>query len=248
MNNLTSDPTCKCGCGLNVKFLDAGRGFSEYIRGHAAKIKNNYQTKKSIENSLKTRKHMIENGLWKPFRLKQTGKHWALGLTKETDFRIAKICNSINTAEITEAKSKRMKLYRNNGIIPTVKGNKHHFWRGGISSLNNFCRGSRKLYSEWKLPKIIEANNKCIVCFSNKNLHVHHDKKTFSEILREIAVKFGWTLFLAKRLPVNNLETMLLKQTISDAVAQYHIDNNISGIVLCEECHKKEHSNLNFHK
>ena len=59
------EPKCKCGCNGEVKFLDTGRGFSEYIWGHAARVpgKNNWgNNEKAVEKSLKKRKEMIENG------------------------------------------------------------------------------------------------------------------------------------------------------------------------------------------
>ena len=41
-------------------------------------------------------------------------------------------------------------------------------------------------------------------------------------------------------------ETVERKLAIAEAVADYHISQNISGIVLCGECHKLEHPSLNF--
>jgi hypothetical protein len=35
-----------------------------------------------------------------------------------------------------------------------------------------------------------------------------------------------------------------MKDQIAKAVAQYHVENNISGVVLCSKCHKKEHAQL----
>jgi hypothetical protein len=59
LHNVT-EPTCACGCGGEVKFLDAGRGFREFIRGHASRVpeKNNFVSRKAQENSLKTRRKM----------------------------------------------------------------------------------------------------------------------------------------------------------------------------------------------
>jgi len=38
LNNLTAPPTCNCGCGEEVEFLSAGKGFCSYIRGHKARV------------------------------------------------------------------------------------------------------------------------------------------------------------------------------------------------------------------
>jgi len=64
-----------------------------------------------------------------------------------------------------------------------------------------------------------------------------------SEIVRHIATSNGWEDYFG--LPTAE-ETFTLKQKISNDVAQYHIDNNISGIVLCKSCHKEEHDKHNL--
>ena len=77
-------------------------------------------------------------------------------------------------------------------------------------------------------------------------LEVHHDKETFSEIMRKIAQKHNWETKLTTALTQENDEIFALKQKISNEVAQYHIDNNVSGIVLCKSCHKKAHDKHNL--
>ena len=96
---LSSEPTCKCGCGENLKFLNAVQGFREYAHGHASRVNNNYQTEKSIGNSLKTRRKMIVDGTWKPFHLNETGEHWMKGLTKDTDERVTRLSEALRTPE-----------------------------------------------------------------------------------------------------------------------------------------------------
>jgi len=32
-----------------------------------------------------------------------------------------------------------------------------------------------------------------------------------------------------------------MKKEIADKILKYHLDNNVSGITLCEECHKLGH-------
>lgn len=48
-------PLCKCGCGNKTKYHSGISDFNEYLKGHIARVKNNYQTEKSITNSRKTK-------------------------------------------------------------------------------------------------------------------------------------------------------------------------------------------------
>lgn len=36
------------------------------------------------------------------------------------------------------------------------------------------------------------------------------------------------------------------KSEIAEWVAQYHVDNNVSGVVLCVDCHQNEHMQESF--
>jgi hypothetical protein len=92
---------------------------------------------------------------------------------------------------------------------------------------------------------------KCQDCgISNGQLQVHHDRETFSSILRKIATTEGWMEkhFLNERLQNPDQETLDLKNKIRDLVVKYHIENNVSGISLCLGCHEKLHENYNVRK
>lgn len=238
---------CECGCGKPTRFLDAGRGYCAFIHGHSAKVKNNFQSDKAKQNSLKTRKKMLETGDWKPFASKETGEHWSKGLTKETDERIAKMANSIKSnQEEIDRRAARMKENRLNGTIPTLRGKDHSQWKGGISCLRDLTYS--RLYVNWKLPKLKEANYKCVRCNSGGKMEVHHDKEKFADILNKMAKEMKWNVETWKTDPKWSSETeyQALKTEIADAVADFHIKNNVSGIVLCETCHEKEHEKYNL--
>lgn len=243
-------PTCACGCGGEVKFLDITRGFSSFVPGHQSRVKNNFQTEKSKANSLKTRRKMLEEGTWKPFHSNETGKPWNLGLTKE-DPRIARGLESRDTEEYRKVSSERMREARLSGKIPTLRGENHSQWKGGTSPLLAVCHANKKLFEKWKYPLLVASNFTCSNCGKQNKvgqrteLHVHHDEKQMSEIVREIASAEGWNEAFA--LSTNSdPEIFSLKQIISEKVAQYHIDNQISGIVLCKACHSDLHDKLNF--
>lgn len=246
LNGMEKPPVCGCGCGEPVKFLDAGRGYSEYVWGHKSRVSNNFQTEKSKNNSKVTRRKMLEEGTWKPFTTKETGEHWSKGLTKETDERIRKMAETISQPEEIKKRSERMHKNRITGIVRTLRKEEHSQWKGGISSLNVMCRNDPTLYSKWKYP-ILKANNfHCSKCNSTAYVVVHHDKETFSEIMNRFALLYKWEQARSTHIEPENLELKNLKEHICSEVVRYHIENNISGIVLCQECHKATHNKHNL--
>jgi very-short-patch-repair endonuclease len=74
------EPTCKCGCGEKPKYLGIDAGFRDFIRGHAARVNNNWgHNPEALKKSHETQKKMHDAG---------TLKVWNDGLTKE-DLRVA---------------------------------------------------------------------------------------------------------------------------------------------------------------
>lgn len=56
-------PTCECGCGENTSFLSFGKGFVDYVLGHASRVHNNWgHNPKAIKKSHETQKKMYESG------------------------------------------------------------------------------------------------------------------------------------------------------------------------------------------
>jgi hypothetical protein len=249
INNLTIAPTCGCGCGQEVKFLDAGRGFSEYVWGHKARVKNNFNTEKSKTNSIKTRRKMLEEGNWKPFHEKETGTVWNSGLTKH-DPRVAAAIEKRETVEYKKKSSERMREARLSGKIPTLHGENHSQWKGGTSPLLSVCHANKKLFDKWKYPILEASQFSCKNCGKQNRkgnsveLHVHHDKIKMSSIVRLIAEQEGWNESVS--LKIDNSDLFEMKNRISNAVADFHIENKVSGIVLCVDCHKDLHDKMNF--
>lgn len=57
------EPTCKCGCGEKPKYLGIDTGHRDYIRGHAARINNNWgHNPDVVKKSHNTQKKMYESG------------------------------------------------------------------------------------------------------------------------------------------------------------------------------------------
>jgi hypothetical protein len=155
------------------------------------------------------------------------------GKTKETDEKIAKRAKERSENFTQEEKNKlsiKMKKQWEDGVIVPLKKSSNPHWKGGTSELTIMVRGNRKLYKEWKYPILQKFEFKCSLCGSTKKIEVHHDKERMCDIFKS---------FLLEPKKELNFEE---KGKICDQVVQYHIDNKVSGIVLCKECHKKAHN------
>jgi very-short-patch-repair endonuclease len=57
------EPKCKCGCGEKPKYLGIDAGYRDYIRGHAARVNNNWgHNPDVIKKSHETQKKMHDSG------------------------------------------------------------------------------------------------------------------------------------------------------------------------------------------
>lgn len=58
-----NEPTCKCGCGEKPKYLGIDAGYRDYIRGHAARVNNNWgHNPEVLKKSHDTQKKMHDSG------------------------------------------------------------------------------------------------------------------------------------------------------------------------------------------
>jgi hypothetical protein len=220
------EPTCGCGCGSPVKFDSIVVGFRGYVRGHHQRVNNNFaNSKEGLKKSQDVRREMHKRG---------EIKIWNKGETKETDERLKDMGRkSSKTIRSDPSKIvKRSELMRKNrldGTIATLKGKDHSQWKGGTSALQPMVRSH--LHTRWVYPKLRESGFKCRRCeVPGPGLEVHHDKERFAEILQKAIAELGE--------PGDSFEKRSL---IAEWVAQYHVDNDVSGIVLCENCHKNQH-------
>lgn len=233
LNSIDTWPTCACGCGERVNFF-CKHGFGTYRRGHINRVRNSWgHNKDALAKSIAKRSKMWKDGTLRP---------WTLGLSKETDERIASLskkCSEMIRANAVEIRkrSERMRKHRLDGTVPTLYGPDASQWKGGVNKVSLRCYANGRLYRMWKLPILRRAEFKCERCDNQKHLHIHHN----DEHMAEIVLKFK-TLFQYDESTCN--EDM--KQKVIDAIVDYHIDNSVSGVVLCKECHRKEHASLNF--
>ena len=245
-------PTCACGCGKEVKYLDLGRKFSKFVVGHCARVHNNWgHNPELLRKSQETRRNNWKQGKYHT---------WSEGKTKETDekVRLAGIKTGeairANTQELTE-RSNRMRKNRLDGTVPTLRKEKHSQWKGGRSCLLAVCHANTRFFREWKYPKLLASKFSCEKCGASRdkeprpNLQVHHDKIQMATIVRMVAEEKGWNDYYALA-PATDETTINLKSEISEAVVDYHANHNVSGVVLCEACHKSQHPkhNITRHK
>ena len=148
----------------------------------------------------------------------------------------AKKLSARYTPEIKEQYAERMSKMRKDGTIPTLYGKDSSRWQGGISAVNQIARADKRLYDLWKYPILIRDGFKCTRCSNTTLLHIHHDKETFSDIIKKVMTIEDY----------EKIEDFDRKKEISDKVIQYHIKNNVSGVTLCRDCHNKLHPSLNF--
>lgn len=223
-------PTCKCGCGEKVNWYYGN--FRKYSsRGHVSRVENHWgHNPKAIEKSSETRRKQFANG---------ERKMWHDGVPNDDPRKqklFKSISNSINSnLDEIKRRSELMSLNRKNGIIPTLYGSDSSRWKGGTSEINNIARASKRLYDEWKYPILIRDGFKCVECSKSDKLHIHHNKEKFCDIVKKHMVDDCDM--------DNNFE---LKKSIVEKIIDYHVQNKVSGITLCGECHQKYHPSLNF--
>jgi hypothetical protein len=222
-------PLCKCGCNQKVKWNSKDKIFRDYCQGHQSRVSNNWgHNPKAIEHSSETRRQQYLSG---------ERQVWNVGLTKETNDSVRAYGEKISerfTTEIRKEYSERMKKLQEDGSIVPLHGPQHSRWKGGTSSISALIYSDIKLYEKWKRPILIRDGFKCIECGSNKRLHVHHDKEMLCEIIKK---------HVGSGIDTSNFD---LKRKIADAVVDYHIKNNVSGVTLCGKCHENKHPSLNF--
>jgi hypothetical protein len=222
-----SKPKCACGCGEETAFISLTKGFNSYILGHAARIKNNWgHNEKARANSLEKRR---KENLW-------SRNPWNRGKRKSQDSEFASLCERLygNPEHKLKMSQRMTELWKNKSIV-SLKGPNHPNWKGGTSLLSAMCHGDTRLYRNWKLPILKQAEFKCSQCGSNQSLHVHHSGTRMSHIIA-----------IYRNQIKDKVLTYHQKKWVVDQVVERHLNGNVESQVLCESCHELEHPNLNF--
>ncbi|MMZ63915.1 hypothetical protein D1872_262040 [compost metagenome] len=115
-------------------------------------------------------------------------------------------------------------------------GESSHFWKGGVTELNNFLRTH---LDEWKKKTLEEYDYSCFVSgIKGGNFEIHHVKPfnvIRNEVLEELEVPIYDT--------IGKYDSVVLKE-ILERVLEEH-DQNL-GVPLMPEIHKIFHKEYGF--
>ena len=113
---------------------------------------------------------------------------------------------------------------KNTAKIGAQKGEAHHNWKGGITTLNQLCR---EYFTVNLTPLVLKRDNyKCQLCGSKKDLHVHHIKH-FKDIMNELITEHP-------ELTIQDNKQQLYDLVIND---ERFLDTN-NLITYCKHCHQ----------
>ncbi len=122
-----------------------------------------------------------------------------------------------NTKSLGRKPTKQMSIKLSNAF----KGNKCHFWKGGVTPLRLMIRVLLE-YKLWKRQIFERDNFTCKECNKRGGYLEAHHKKSFSQIVEE-----------------NNVTNLEQAQQCEEL---WNVDN---GVTLCKKCHRKKHRKNN---
>ena len=128
VNNITSIPKCKCGCGQELNF-QCGK-FGEYIQGHAARVNGGFYSEKGAKKSGETRKKRFESGeicQWNKGKQYTDEQYNAILIGLKSTSRRAKISNALKGKPKSEAHKKI--------LLETLARNRKEILKGNPSKL-----------------------------------------------------------------------------------------------------------------
>ncbi len=152
---------------------------------------------------------------------KQTKEHIRKRITLERDKKISntmkgkipKNLDYLHSLPKTEKWKIKIREGRN-GKMP--KGEKCHFWKGGITPIKRQIRNSFR-YRQWRSDIFTRDNFTCVLCGKRGGwIEADHYPKKFSDILKE-----------------NNIKT------VEQALLCEELWNINNGRTLCKDCHNK---------
>jgi len=200
------------------------QGFAEFVLGHHSRVKNNWGHNEVAQlKSQDVRREMHKRG---------EITIWNKGETKETSKRVAEVGMTQSMNFTPERRAKRAEIMTKSwetGCITSLTGSAHSQWKGGVSSVQQLSRSY--VFNVWTYPKLLASGFTCQKCGTKSDLCVHHDGERFATILQKAREVLG-----------DVTEDFATHQAYARWVADYHLDNNVSGVVLCETCHERVHA------
>lgn len=110
-------------------------------------------------------------------------------------------------------------------------GEKHHNWKGGITSLTARLREYLSSY-EFQKSILSRDGNKCKICGNKNNLHIHH-LIPFKNIVDRIIIQ-NYPLS-----PADNIDELY-----NIAIKNEELNNTNNLITVCSMCHHRIHGQL----
>jgi very-short-patch-repair endonuclease len=161
------EPKCKCGCGEKPKYLGIDAGYRDYIRGHAARINNNWgHNPDVIKKSHDTQRKMHSDG---------TLKMWNDGLTIEDP----RVRNNIDKVISNPERGKNI----SKKLIGVEKSDEHKEAIRIAADLRWSNQEERDKQSERLISRLIKNN------YRNKKTKLESD---FENILNSLSVLFKY--------------------------------------------------------
>lgn len=221
-NRRPPKPQAPCGCGCG-DLAPPGR---KYLKDHSSKDPAKREAKREMFNKLWT------EGEFKDRRV------WNAGLTKATSTKMVEQGKLISVGLTPEIRERISQTLKKKGIHPPHgKGPDHPNWKGGVATIYQRLYGGSELFHAWKRPILVRDEFTCQRCKrdgTRVKLHVHHDVERMNSVVRRVVIG----LF-----PDADLRELSFEEQgqAMVAVIDCHVQEKISGLTLCEECHRKEH-------
>lgn len=215
-------PFCGCGCGQAVR-----KPTSKFLHGHHIRLNNPSSRPDIKEKRRVSMKKRHEDGVMP--------EPWNKGKKASDDPRLAAQGKSRSAAFTDKEREMHADLLRKNR--KTFYGPDHPNWKGGVSGLTEMLRGNYQLHQQWKRPILIRDGFRCTICKRGSletKLAVHHDKERFADIMFRCLQSVVGERVMEER-------TWEEKVEVCQRVVDYHIENKVSGVTLCYDCHGKVH-------
>lgn len=153
----SEEPSCKCGCGEKPNFLSFKKGFVDYIRGHAARVKNNWgHNPEALRKSHDTQRKMYESGKL---------EIWNKGLTIED----SRVKDNINKTMSNPERGKNISEALSG--VPKSEEHKKNLSKAQIKSWDNQEKRDR------------QRNNRLNYIRNNDLIPISNLEKDFEELL-----------------------------------------------------------------
>jgi len=206
---------CACGCGEKTKWKNWEHGYNKFIKGHqlrGTKAWNSGLTKetsniiaKATEKSVATIKHKFETGEIVP---------WQLGLTKETDERVA--CNAKSVSAAYDNKD---------------------YWSKGLTKNDDasIMKGANKRKELYQEEKLITWNKNLTISDDERCKNLGWSKGLTSETSSGVAA-----MAATRRRTLDELVSVIEEYGMLKYVSGYETYQNSQSMITvhCTKCDK----------